>query len=117
MRMLTSSNLPLSLADYRQIYHNLNNDLKQKLMNEAKVKKINIFYLLLKDIAIVQTMKEFNSLIKRKQYNRLLNKKFIILKTVIRRNLGSGVFSYKVKDFLFFINRKLIYKKKQLIKI
>jgi len=116
IRMITSSNLPLSMADYRAIYHNLDSELKDKLLIQAKKEGINLFYLILKNIAIVSTTKEQGQVVKQKKYKQLLQKKFVLLKKVIRRRQYSGVLSYSVNKFTFFINRQIIYKKDNYIR-
>jgi len=115
MRIITSSNLPLSMADYRAIYHNLDSELKDKLLKEAKKEGINLFYLILKNIAIVSTTKEQGQIIKQKKYQQLLKQKFVLIKQVIRRRRNE-LLSYSVNKLTFFINRQIIYKKDNYIR-
>ncbi len=116
IRMITSSNLPLSLADYRTIYHSLDEDRKNSLLHEAKEKGINLFYLLLERLAKVITLKQgANSVVKK--YKTLLSSRFIILKEVVRSSLNGGGYSYSMSNLTFFIDREIIYKKQRYIRI
>jgi len=115
IRMITTSNLNLSLEDFRRLYHNLDKETKTSLLKEAKAKGVNLFTLTLENMAKVTTQTNVAGTYRRiKKYSKLLQKRFVILKQVTRRQLNGGAFSYKVKSFLFFIDRKLIYKKESI---
>ena len=114
IRMITTSNLPLTLAEYRTIYHTLDSKIKEALLKEARDKNINLFYLILESLAKVTTVKNIDNTIKR--YKSLLFSRFVILKKVIRRTTDRGGYSY-VSSFTFFIDRVLVYKKQRLLKI
>jgi len=115
IRMITTSNLPLTLAEFRAIYYALNSKIKESLLQEAKRRNINIFYLILENLAKVTTIKNLNDINKR--YKSILFNRYIILKKVIRRQLDSGGYSYIVSSFTFFIDRVPIYKKQRYLKL
>jgi hypothetical protein len=114
IRMITTSNLPLTLVEYRTIYYALDSEIKEALLKEAKVKQINLFYLILENLAKITTIKNMNDTIKR--YRSLLRNRFIILKKIIRRQTDRGGYSYIINSFTFFIDRVPIYKKQKHIK-
>jgi len=115
IRMITTSNLPLTLAEYRTIYHALDSEIKESLLKEARKKNINLFYLILESLAKITTIKNIGDTIKR--YKSLLQSRFIILKKVIRRQQNRGGYSYIVSSFTFFIDRVPVYKKQKILKI
>jgi len=116
IRMITTSNLPLSLAEYRTIYYHIDSDIKEALIKEARQKGINLFYLILERLAKVTILTQ-NRINIHKKYKRLKDSRFIIIKKVIRRTTERGGYSYHINSFNFFIDRELIYKKETLTKI
>jgi hypothetical protein len=115
IRMITTSNLPLTLAEYRTIYHALDSEIKESLLKEAREKNINLFYLILENLAKITTIKNIGDTIKR--YKSLLQSRFVILKKVIRQQTERGGYSYIVNGLTFFIDRVPVYKKQHIIKI
>jgi hypothetical protein len=113
--MITTSNLPLTLAEYRTIYYALDSEIKESLLKEAREKNINLFYLILENLAKITTIKNIGDTIKR--YKSLLQSRFVILKKVIRRQTERGGYSYIVNGLTFFIDRVPVYKKQHIIKI
>ena len=115
IRMITTSNLPLTLAEYRTIYYALDSEMKESLLKEARTKNINLFYLILESLAKITTIKNVSDRLKR--YKSLLNNRFVILKKVIRRQTERGGYSYITSSFTFFIDRIPVYKKQNILKI
>ena len=116
IRMITTSNLPLTLAEYRTIYYALDSETKASLLKEAREKNINLFYLLLESLAKITTLKN-NMITTLKRYRSLLHNRFVIFKKVIRRQTDRGGCSYITSGFTFFIDRSPVYKKQRLIRV
>jgi len=116
IRMITTSNLPLTLAEYRTIYYALDSETKESLLNEAREKNINLFYLILESLAKITTLKH-NVVTTLKRYRSLLYNRFVIFKTVIKRQTDRGGYSYITSGFTFYIDRRIVYKKMCLLKI
>jgi len=116
IRMITTSNLPLTLAEYRTIYYALDSEIKESLLKEAREKNINLFYLILESLAKITTLKH-NMVTTLKRYRSLLYNRFVIFKTVIKRQTDRGGYSYITSGFTFYIDRRIAYKKMCLLKI
>lgn len=105
VRMITSSNLDLSLSDYRTIYHNLDENNKNSLLEKAKKEDVNIFYYILKNLYKAKFIKKDNKTIL-KQYGNIDKAELKLFTTVTRTATGS----YKTNNLTFFIN-DFIYEK------
>ncbi len=99
IRMITSSNLDLSLSDYRTIYHNLDEDSKNSLLERAKKEDVNIFYYILKNIYKAKVIKKDNKTIV-KQYGDIDKAKIRLFMTVTQTDTGS----YKTNNLTFFVD-------------
>ena len=115
IRTITMSNLPLSMAEYRAIYHNLDEDSKNELLEEARAKEVNLFYYILKNMFKVKKIYKDNS-VKLKKYGNIDNAKIIFFASVTRFKTRVG-YRYTTNSFTLFINHKLIYEKQQFTKI
>jgi len=116
IRMITMSNLDLSLSDFRTIYHNLDSDIKDKLLNEAKEQKKSIFHYIMENIFKLKIIDKDNKK-SIKQYGSIKSKKFILITSITQSKRISGGYHTKVDNFKFFIEHKLIYDKPKYIKI
>ena len=114
IRTITMSNLPLSLGDFRTIYHGISSEEKEKLLKLAKKEKVNLFYFLMSNLYTLKIQYRENG--KRVLNNYIHDKLFTLIK-VQTRSKTEGGYSYKTDSFTFFINRKLVYKKIQYKKI
>ncbi len=108
IRMITMSNLTLSLADYRTIYHNLDTESKEELLKEAKNKSVNLFYYMLNNMFKINILKKNESFTIQ---TGSLDKAKIIIYTNVTRIKNKVGYYYKTNSFTFFINHKLIYEK------
>lgn len=111
IRTITMSNLPLSMSEYRTIYHNLDEDSKNELLNEAKEKDVNLFYY------ILTNMFRFKKIYKKdnfqtQQFGNIDKAKVIIFASVTRIKNQSG-YCYQNNSFTLFINHTLIYEKQK----
>jgi hypothetical protein len=110
IRIITMSNLPLSLGEYRSIYHNLDTDQKNELLNKAQEKKINIFTYILKNMYKVRVLSnQQNKKIKTTIYGNV--EKDIKMFISVRRSKKRKCFSYAIKSFIVIINNQVAYEK------
>lgn len=116
IRMITMSNLDLSLSDFRTIYHNLDSNTKDKLLNEAIKDKKSIFHYIMENIFKLKIIDKDNKKSIRK-YGSIKSKKFILITSITQSKRISGGYHTKVDNFKFFIEHKLIYDKPKYIKI
>jgi hypothetical protein len=115
IKIITSSNLELSLSDYRNIYYNIGKEEKEKLLEKAKVENKSIFYYILKNISIITVViTNKQSLIKKFLINK--NSSIILLKN-ITKNPFNGAYHSSVDKLEIYINKKLVYEKEKYIKI
>lgn len=114
MRMITMSNLPLSLSDYRILYHNLDDENKEQLLSEAKAKEINLFTYLLKNMYLATVIKDVDTSVKTlKQYGKIEKSRIQFFKCKARTERLSGGYSTKVESLTFFVDHIQIYKKEK----
>ncbi|MFA5687492.1 MAG: replication endonuclease [Bacilli bacterium] len=115
IRIITMSNLPLSLAEYRAIYHNLDAEIKEELLNEAKKQDMSLFSY------ILENMFKFRKLHKEraktiKKYGNIDKAKIHFFANVTRYKRLKG-YLYTLDSFTLFINHKLIYEKQHYTQI
>lgn len=115
IRIITMSNLPLSMAEYRAIYHNLDAEIKEELLNEAKKQDMSIFSY------ILENMFKFRKLHKNgaktiKKYGNIDKAKIHFFANVTRYKRQVG-YAYSLDSFTLFINHNLTYEKSQYTKI
>lgn len=115
IRIITMANLPLSLAEYRIIYHNLDEEIKQGLLNEAKKQDMSLFSY------ILENMFKFRKLHKEgaktiKKYGNIDQAKIHFFANVTRYKCRQG-YSYTLDSFTLFINHKMTYEKQHFTKI
>lgn len=114
IRMVTMSNLPLSLSDYRVIYHNLGEENKEKLLVEAKKSESNLFTYLLKNIYQATVLSDTDSNSKRlKQYGKIEKSRVQFFKVKTRIEKLSGGYSTTIEDLTFFVDHIQVYKKEK----
>lgn len=111
IRLITTSNLSLSLSDYRAIYSRIDEDIKKELLEKVLTYGISIFYYILKNISIITIIKNNNKKTKVKQLNTKKFKQFVLVKTLIpHKNKKNGGYYKKISNLTIFINNKLVYK-------
>jgi len=109
IRIITMSNLPLSLTDFRAIYHGMEENIKEQLLSNAKKEKVSLFYFIMKNLFQLK-VKLING-IKKLSTNRYIhNKQFKLFKVQIRTRHNGG-YAYKVHSLIFFIDKNIVYKK------
>lgn len=114
MRIITMSNLPLSLSDYRVIYHNLGDENKEKLLTEAKDLGVNLFTYLLKNMYQATVINDVDTSVKTlKQYGKIEKSRVQFFKVKTRTERLSGGYSTKVESLTFFVDHIQIYKKEK----
>jgi hypothetical protein len=114
IRMITMSNLDLSLYEFRTIYYGLDKEHKTKLLLEAKKKKVNIFYLILQSIFKAKIVKKTNKTIL-KQVGDFAKAKFYIFQTITKLKSTNGGYRDINDNFTFFMDKKLILVKQKYI--
>lgn len=110
IRQVTTSNLDLSLEDYRNIYHNLDCDTKASILQKAKDENVNIFYYILKNLYRVKIIKKGSQTII-KEFGNIKNSFIKYFKTVSPTSTGG----YKINSLIFIINDYVYKKEKYLI--
>lgn len=114
MRMITMSNLPLSLSDYRVIYHNLDEENKKKLLLEAKRVESNLFTYLMKNMYQATVIKDVDTSVKTlKQYGKIEKSRIQFFKCKARTERIRGGYSKKVEGLTFFIDHVKVYEKEK----
>ncbi|WP_067174760.1 replication endonuclease [Sulfurospirillum sp. UCH001] len=114
MRMITMSNLPLSLSDYRVIYHNLDEENKEKLLLEAKDSGVNLFTYLLKNMYQATVIKDVDSNSKHLiQFGKIEKSRVQFFKVKTRMERIGGGYSTTVESLTFFVEHIQIYKKEK----
>lgn len=116
IRMITMSNLDLSLADFRAIYYNLDNDSKEKILQDSKEEGKSIFHYIMKNIYKLKVIKKDN-LIQIQEFGDIKQSKFILASKVIQIKKVTGAYHKKIDSFKFFIDHTLIYDKPKYKKI
>ncbi|WP_457747496.1 replication endonuclease [Sulfurimonas sp.] len=109
IRIITMSNLDLSLADFRAIYHGVDKSTKEHLLKGAKRAKVNLFYFIMKNlyqlkIKLVRGVKKLST-------NRYIHNKSFKLFKVVHRTQRRGGYYYAVKSLIFFISDDIAYEK------
>jgi hypothetical protein len=110
IRMITMSNLDLSLTDFRTIYHNLDSSSKDKLLNEAKKDNKSIFQYIMKNTFKLKIIDRDNKKSIRK-YGSIKFKRFILITSITQSKKLTGGYHTKSDSFKFIIDKKLIYNK------
>lgn len=109
IRIITMSNLPLSMAEYRAIYHNLDAEIKKELLNEAKKQDMSLFSYILENMFKLRKLRR-DGAIKMKRYGNIDKAKIHFFADVTRYKRQVG-YAYSLDSFTLFINHKLIYEK------
>ena len=116
IRMITMSNLDLSLTDFRTIYHNLDKDSKNKILLKSKENEQSIFQYIMKKTLTIKIIKKDN-FTKTKRFGNSKSAKFVLIKKVIQSKKVFGGYHSSVDNFKFIIDKKLIYNKPKYKKI
>ncbi len=115
IKIITSSNLDLSLGDYRTIYHSIDRNEKDKLLKKASSTGKSIFYYILKNISIIKFVKQKGQT----NINQFLvnkNSSIILFKYITQFSVKGACHNY-IDKLEIFINKELVYKKEKYIKI
>jgi hypothetical protein len=110
IRMITMSNLDLSLAEFRTIYYNISKEQKEKLLHEAKENKVNLFYYILKNIYKLNIIRKNNNTII-KQIGNINKAKLFLIQNITKLKKPKGGYLNKIDNLKFYINYQLIYDK------
>ena len=111
IRIITMSNLPLSLADFRAIYYGMEEEIKEQILSNAKKEKVSLFYFIMKNL--FQLKIKLIDGIKKLSTNRYLhNKQFKLFKVQIRTQHNGG-YVYKTHSLIFFIGNNIVYEKQK----
>jgi hypothetical protein len=110
IRMITMSNLDLSLTDFRTIYHNLDKDSKNKILLKSKENEQSIFQFIMKNTLTIKIIKKDN-FTRTKKLGNSKSAKFVLIKKVIQSKKVLGGYHSTVDNFKFIIDKKLIYNK------
>ncbi len=116
IRMITMSNLDLSLTDFRTIYYNLDKDSKNKILLKSKENEQSIFQYIMKNTLTIKIIKKDN-FTKTKRFGNSKSAKFVLIKKVIQSKKLTGGYHSTVDNFKFIIDKKLIYDKAKYIKL
>lgn len=116
IRMITMSNLDLSLADFRAIYHNLDNGSKEKILSSSQKEGKSIFHYIMKNIYKLKVITKDNS-IQIQEFGNIKQSKFILASKVVQVKKVAGAYHKKIDSFKFFINHTLVYDKPKYKKI
>jgi len=115
IRIITMSNLPLSMAEYRAIYHNLDKEIKEELLNEAKKQDMSLFSYILENMFKLRKLQK-NEAIAIKKHGNIDKAKIHFFANVTRYKRQVG-YAYSLDSFTLFINHNLTYEKSQYTKI
>jgi hypothetical protein len=115
IRMISMSQLPLSLTDYRQIYHSIDQKLKDELLQRAKNENMNLFTYIQKNMFKMRVLLQGNETIKTDLYGLAKNEIHLFI-SVDRKRLENG-FSYTTKSFIVTVDKKVAYQKQKYIKM
>lgn len=115
IKIITSSNLDLSLSDYRTIYHSIDRNEKDKLLKKASSTGKSIFYYILKNISIIKFVKQ-NGQTHIKQFSVTENSSIILFKYINKYSFN-GVYQSNIDKLKIFIDKKLVYETNKYIKI
>lgn len=110
IRMITMSNLDLSLTDFRTIYYNLDKESKNKILLFAKEHELSVYHLVMKHTLTVKIIKKDN-FTKTKRFGNSKSAKFVLIKKVIQSKKVLGGYHSSIDNFKFIIDKKLIYNK------
>lgn len=110
MRMITMSNLDLSLADFRTIYYNLDIDTKEKLLAKAKSKEQAIFHYIMQNIFRVKIINS-NAKTSIKKFGNIDKSELILILQATQINNHKGGYGLYIHNLKLFVNHKLIYDK------
>lgn len=105
IRMITSSNLALSLSDFRNIYYNIDEETKDSLLEKAKSKDVNIFYYILKNFYKLKVIKKDGKTFIKEKGNI---KRATIRLFITQTQIGTS----NLDDLNFSINNKFFRKDK-----
>lgn len=110
IRVITMSNLDLSLTDFRTIYYNLDKESKNKILLFAKEHELSVYHLVMKHTLTVKIIKKDN-FTKTKRFGNSKSAKFVLIKKVIQSKKVLGGYHSSIDNFKFIIDKKLIYNK------
>ncbi|MDX9900900.1 MAG: replication endonuclease [Aliarcobacter sp.] len=116
IRIITMSNLDLSLTDFRTIYHNLDKNSKNKILLKSKENEQSIFQFIMKNTLTIKIIKKDN-FTRTKKLGNSKSAKFVLIKKVIQSKKLTGGYHSTVDNFKFIIDKKLIYNKPKYIKL
>ena len=116
IRMITMSNLDLSLTDFRTIYHSLDKDSKNKILLKSKENEQSIFQFIMKNTLTIKIIKKDN-FTRTKKLGNSKSAKFVLIKKVIQSKKVLGGYHSSIDNFKFIIDKKLIYNKPKYIKL
>ena len=116
IRMITMSNLDLSLTDFRTIYHNLDKDSKNKVLLKSKENEQSIFHFIMKNTLTIKIIKKDN-FTRTKRFGNSKSAKFVLIKKVIQSKKVLGGYHSSIDSFKFIIDKKSIYNKPKYKKI
>lgn len=116
IRVITMSNLDLSLTDFRTIYYNLDKDSKNKILLKSKENEQSIFQFIMKNTLTIKIIKKDN-FTRTKRFGNSKSAKFVLIKKVIQLKKVLGGYHSTVDNFKFIIDKKLIYNKPKYIKL
>jgi hypothetical protein len=115
IRMISMSQLPLSLTDYRQIYHGIDQKLKDELLCRAKSKNMNMYTYIQKNMFKMRVLLQGNETIKTDLHGLVKNEIHLFI-SVDRKRLENG-FSYTTKSFIVIVDQQVVYRKTKFIKM
>jgi hypothetical protein len=115
IRMISMSQIPLSLSDYRQIYHGIDQELKDELLCRAKNKNMNLYTYIQKNMFKMRVLLQGNETIKTDLYGQAKNEIHLFI-SANRKRLDNG-FSYTTKNFIVIVDHQVVYRKPKFIKM
>jgi hypothetical protein len=112
IRMITMSQLSLSLSEYRMIYHNLDKEIKEELLSKAKKQDMSLYTYILKNMFKLKTLYENGVKVKSTVRGRV-DRDIKMFVSYNRRRNRSGGYSYSTKSLILIINDRVAYEKEQ----
>jgi hypothetical protein len=112
IRMITMSQLSLSLSEYRTIYHNIDKEIKEELLSKAKKQDISLYTYILKNMFNLKAIYENDVKVKSTVRGRV-DRDIKMFVSYNRRRNKSGGYSYSTKSLILIINDRVAYEKEQ----